>query len=1444
MTLLKYDIDWIRRYLSKDAFMTPLKRNLSRFFIFFLVLVLSATIFGFVYFFKMERSEDTLNTLYFRELQQIESGIQRSIEKVSKTGSYSLSLLEAELKGTNSEIKDKILKQANTNFEYLANSAQELSSIKLLTLTVDDEYCKSKHDTLSLRIAKFNTVEFTKKVCLKERHHASLTLSASIDKVLSQRVNRFQTVALVENEGVVRSIVNNRAMLTNEPELYFKTISSKLASSNSAKSNENVSLFGTHFEDITLDRNKYRVYVHPIVSKGLSADNREYFLVGLVNKQVIVTEKLKLPSEVLMWLILALLLFIACTPLLKLRFVSATYAIQKGDKSQIILGLLIAVGILSIGISQQLFQGYLVSVKEGQLENIHKSMTNDVRSELTRIIEASHDGRAVSEGTSKKDINSELDDDTASTITNSEPEHSSKPYIIDSGWEDNLVNIKPAKQRTFLETAIYLDCKANIKPTERGKKPRYASNKLVLKADTNLSHREYFKRGMQDDFWTFGDTKLYLQRIFNIEDGRLNSVIVYPVSNVIETKSTDENAENQQENRAVLKVAGARISSLVDRVLPKNFGFAVIDSEGDVVFHSTDSLSLVENFYTEINQDPLPIIANNHRRDEVIQLDADYKGVPHKMAVGPLFGVGKNSTIPWNLIVFFDPSEMHTNNMILVFVAVLLFLLLIIPSFLVCRYLVVQKFWQDICYFDRQIDTRFYILFSAIAVSMAVYVVFQMGLIHSLLARLSLWGLACIMLMFIICYLLKLSYSVFFFWHRPKVIIPALLMPILLLTVFFDWRTNYDIVRLNIASAIWGAIALLGVFTFLLYRLILWRSVGTENHLFSPKVDNPSKKIEIRQRDRFSIYYPIFLTSIVFLAAATPASIITYSAHEYLLERQANFDEDFLRHNFRVKTDSLQQYVRFISEKKYLEVVPTFPKDYGSLTTSFVLEHGNEEEEKNSVLAEHDITKPALIQWSWFSFNSQHSSSTDKLFDLLFDSTFDGTDFVSHLTYEAKLTLSQKNNRSDALHYRTDYFMISAIFDSDNKGVILCMILFLLALYVAVRQLIIRRLMGEHLHDQYRMRAILSGDKYYATNFPDLTKLDDVSNRRSQLILNTTRASAEVALNKIAKNEEITLYQQQVFRIMDCLDKFYSSEEHLETFFFIKKLKLFLASNKNKRVIVAISALEQISLDISMRKDALALLYEIHNDPKIRLVIVAETAPLYRLLTPKAYQPSSKISVDIDEKTGWTKLFSEFDKHYAWSPVCKKRLDNPFDPNALFNHELHAWPEMKPLRDHCSFKLLREPEQVIEYMLVHAGPIYRRKWEECTVNEKVILWRIANGATINPESTTTIERLMRRCYLYRDKGWYLINESFRQFILTAEPESTMKEWLDNTDVGVWSVLRVPVFALLLVLVAVFVYSSGSSLDTFLGVATATLGLIPLLIKNISLIRGGSTTDIE
>lgn len=249
--------------------MTPIKRNLTRLFIFILILLLGSTIFGFVYFFKMEHNEDTLNTLYFRELQRIEGGIQRSIQKVSATSDFSLSVKNKEKWRAPSILEKELEVQAKLNFDKLAASANELSDIAVHKPKVYYQNCDVKISRFTLRIPRYDTVKFYKEVCLQSHKIARLELTASIHDVLSQRVDRFQMVALVEGRGEVRAITNNSAKLSNEPELYFKSILPKLFSSDAINTKNAIVLKGTHFSDINLDRNAYRAFVHPIIPIAL-----------------------------------------------------------------------------------------------------------------------------------------------------------------------------------------------------------------------------------------------------------------------------------------------------------------------------------------------------------------------------------------------------------------------------------------------------------------------------------------------------------------------------------------------------------------------------------------------------------------------------------------------------------------------------------------------------------------------------------------------------------------------------------------------------------------------------------------------------------------------------------------------------------------------------------------------------------------------------------------------------------------------------------------------------------------------------------------------------------------------------------------------------------------------------------------------------------------------
>lgn len=1471
--------------------MTPFKRNLSRLLFIALVLALGTVISGVIYYFKMDSNEDTLNTLLFRELKQIEVNLHRSFEKVRATTEYLLPD-DAIVESTSGcSVSSTVI---NSAVNKLSVSA-DLADLRLVDANSVPHYHFPQALTpevgrtaYQFSIADDNQALFSRyKQCKNSSY--SLHLTSGIDLSLKQRINRFQTVALIDkNTGDVISFARHKSKLSNETELLLKKIGNvhsftQTTDGPDVSSSGGLVIEGTTFIDTTISDTDLRIYIHPVIEASLQVRGKELYLIGVIEKSAITEQKLKLAPTLLMWLILSLLFLIAVTPLLKLRFISTDHAIQPGDKSQIVLGLIIATGIVTIGLIQELFYNYFEDVKTRQLELLHQTISQDFIAEANTVLSII---RSAS-------VNKREGQETADCVQRDKATSYYQNYICNNELRANAVGSAGtlAKER-LVESVAVVNSDTNVS-TEQP--ILYISEHLVYEKPLDLTRRDYIKAGLAGQFWQLAKSPgndvlpFFVERVFNIEDGRKNTMIAIPfkVSQLYRDSQTDSETVSdtgfaqlvdyemfaranksasiyqkvgykstmpakEDEARQII-IAGTRFGSLVDRVLPNNFGFAVLDESGLAIFHSDDSLSRVENFFTETNQNTELLIAfENDEQTVPMSMKLYYKGSPHHIVVGPMRAnyeyEGNLNTIPWRLVVFYNPESLQINNMILVFMAVFLFMLIIIPGFMVLRYLSQQRFWLEITSFDPA-HVRRYKTYAILLFATGLCVQFQTGLVLPFTSRLVVWSCACVLLCMFFIRMFRVNAGYLPFWKQPLFSLTFITLVLFIADTLTISHVSREYTYINVLfSGIGFALVILAVGVF------KWWGV---EQLRDACLRRDNRAIEKR---RFNAGYVWYISGLFYLASVVPASTVAYTAHDYLLQRQANFEV----HHVEESTVSHQfvyfNYLSFLNAASCSE----FTENKTSLC-SLMAEYSPVKLLDSFYLPAHKATtlQDCGIKCnSWVLVGEQVDkmpNHPDGFFNAMFSITPSDTDLISHLSFAAKRDMAQdEHHHAENLLYRADILMMAAV--SSGSGPFIFMVMFLgvpFGLYLAIRQFMLQRLMGEHLQDQFRMLQHCSERTQSVLQLPRDFIEQWQHSGYSQLWLNATRLQAEKHLLACTS----ALYESRVIRLPECLQ----SESEINTL--LSGLALRCETNNNEPVVVAISAVEQVSSDAARRMQALAFLYALHNNPRVVLIVVAETAPLYRLLNPASYQIEATTEPpQSDEKAAWSKLFSEFVKHYAWSALQKTRMRNPYDADELLNHECNAWPEIRHLRETfaqhtrqilgaeyemlannasaISYNEYWEPEQILEFMQVHAGALYRRKWEECTRQEKLVLWKVANGASINPANSLVIERLVRRSYLFRDKGWYLINESFRQFIITAESEQTINLWLDNTSNGAWSVLRIPIFALLLVLVVIFVYSSGSSLNTLLSVATAALGLIPLLLKNLSLLKSGAGTDIE
>lgn len=314
---------------------------------------------------------------------------------------------------------------------------------------------------------------------------------------------------------------------------------------------------------------------------------------------------------------------------------------------------------------------------------------------------------------------------------------------------------------------------------------------------------------------------------------------------------------------------------------------------------------------------------------------------------------------------------------------------------------------------------------------------------------------------------------------------------------------------------------------------------------------------------------------------------------------------------------------------------------------------------------------------------------------------------------------------------------------------------------------------------------------------------------------------------------------------------------------------------------LALQGIENTAFNGAARLYALELMEKLLANAQLNLILLCEQAPLYRLTQAESY-PSKKgenEKASASEMMRWSEVLMPFIKVYDWSPQCKARLTEEADAAKTLQHESMAWPELRSvLKQFLIFnestsemgnqayaKLLNNvlsqesqpvvnlafdedliaqtdigqhwlPEQIIEFFAANASAIYRFKWEQCTKVERVILYQIASGLEPNPLNRGPLEHLVRRGYICRDRGWFIVNQSFSEFILSAEPAATFEAWLSQANESVWQYLRIPFFAIVIVMLAIMAYTATDAIETALGVLTAVFGLIPLALRNFSMIK--------
>jgi hypothetical protein len=169
----------------------------------------------------------------------------------------------------------------------------------------------------------------------------------------------------------------------------------------------------------------------------------------------------------------------------------------------------------------------------------------------------------------------------------------------------------------------------------------------------NVSDRPYFYNIRQGYNQKLGTHEFWLQPILSKTTGGNEVIITKPVTPFAGQPNW-------------VSAIDTRLLSLMQSVVPTSFGFAVIDNDGKVLFHSDEKQHLGENFFEECDNNNALRAAVMGRNGELI--NAQYLGKGHRLYVEPL------RTSSWTLIVFRDKDYLRTAFSEILTLSLILFL--------------------------------------------------------------------------------------------------------------------------------------------------------------------------------------------------------------------------------------------------------------------------------------------------------------------------------------------------------------------------------------------------------------------------------------------------------------------------------------------------------------------------------------------------------------------------------------------------------------------------------------------------------------------------------------------------------------------------------------------------------------------------------------------------
>jgi hypothetical protein len=144
-------------------------------------------------------------------------------------------------------------------------------------------------------------------------------------------------------------------------------------------------------------------------------------------------------------------------------------------------------------------------------------------------------------------------------------------------------------------------------------------------------------------------------------------------------------------------------------------------------------------------------------------------------------------------------------------------------------------------------------------------------------------------------------------------------------------------------------------------------------------------------------------------------------------------------------------------------------------------------------------------------------------------------------------------------------------------------------------------------------------------------------------------------------------------------------------------------------------------------------------------------------------------------------------------------------------------------------------EQVLDEIEERALGYYRRVWNACSGEEKIVLTHVARQGLANAASRRVVRRLLVRGLLFKDPGLRLMNDTFARFVRSSVCRTEAARLEGEAEPSTWDRLRVPI-GVAAGSAGIFLYlTQRETFDATLSVIGGVTAAIPIVFRTVSLI---------